>query len=183
MKEISLSSHYLLITWIDYCKKNSILHSKSSAYFRRWNIFTSVPGIVLSTLSGITSITLSFQNVSMYFSIAAGIGALTSTILFSINKLLRYPELQELHDVYGDNFEILHNEIQMQMSITSQEELIFRSRTEFLKYCKYKLDILIDKAPIIPENIEKNYNKDDALRGNIRNRYSIDLEKSIMDNV
>jgi len=178
MKQVSLSTHYLLITWIEYCKRHSFLHSKSSNYFRKWNILTSIPAIVLSTLSGITSITLSFQNVSIYFSIGAGLGTLLSTILFSVNKLLKYPELQELHDVYGDSFEILHNEIKMQMSIKNDDELMFRTRTEFMKYCKYKLDMLIDKAPSIPEALEKKFVQNEP-----RSKYSIDLEQSIIDNV
>jgi hypothetical protein len=159
------SSESLVCTWIKHCRDNASMHDMSRAYFRMYNMLTMIPAIFLASASGISMLGMQTimskgEDCSNHIAVVfLGACGLVSGTLISVNRFLRYPELQEHHDIYGDSFQILHNELELQHAISDSPESVFKSRIEFIKYCKHRMDILIDKAPAIPGAVRKKYNR------------------------
>jgi hypothetical protein len=64
------------------------------------------------------------------------------------------------HDMYADMYANLSNEIDMQLILDdSFDSKMFVNKREFIKYCKGRLDILVDKAPPIPKGIIRKYSE------------------------
>lgn len=172
------SGNYLLLAWLKYCRTNSCLHDMSRVYFKKYNMMTTIPAIVLASISGVSLLGIGAKKeCSADVDVAViclGVCGLLSGTLMSINRFLKYPELQEQHDLFCDNFEILHNDIQLHTSLQGTTEPMFRTNIEFMKYCKYKMDNLIDKAPPIPTSVSKKLAK--VGLDSYRSRSSMDVE-------
>jgi hypothetical protein len=154
------SSDNLVHNWITHCRDNSRMHDMSRAYFRMYNMLTTIPSIILASVSGVSMLGIATKDANCNNNTAViilGVCGLLSGTLMSINRFLRYPELQENHDIYGDSFQILYHEIELQHVISGTPDSVFKSRIEFMKHCKHRMDILIDKAPSIPGAIRTKF--------------------------
>ena len=150
----------ILDKWIVYSTDHAAQHTNAWMFYRRFNIFTAIPSMVLSGLSGISIIgfgphqSCSGSNVVYYVS---GIMGIVSGILIAINKFARVVELQELHSTYADQYEVLHNDIIAYNVMTYTEESVFKNKIEFVKWIKARLNTLIEKSPPIPNIIKTIY--------------------------
>jgi hypothetical protein len=72
---------------------------------------------------------------------------------------MNYPELQLQHDLYSDHFQMLHNDISLNIALNNTMDSVFKNSSEFAKHCKHNLDILIDKAPPITAGAKKKLAK------------------------
>ncbi len=146
---ISNPQNDLLESWQEYCKTQSKLHNKSRSYFRHWNYFVAIPAILLSTVAGTANVSTSRENNTInIYSLVFGLMSVSSAVLFSIHRYLRLSELQQEHDFYGDMYEMLALEIEMQKVLeTDEKSRCYKNLSEFMKNCKRQLDILIDKSP------------------------------------
>jgi hypothetical protein len=166
MEMLQRNSDELVKTWTKNCQDNSLMHDMARAYFKKYNMFTMIPAILLASISGVSLVGFASKthddnnnNINYFISIMFGVCSILSGSLISINRLLRYPELQEQHDIYSDSFEILHHEIDLQRVIMDTDDSVFKNRFEFMKYVKHRIDIIIDKAPPIPGTIRSKYDR------------------------
>jgi hypothetical protein len=175
----------LLKSWKIICKKKSIMHDLSYSYIKKYNILTMIPSIILSGFAGITMVSIGIQNsttdcdkesnlIKTILPIFFGICGVVSSSLIGINRFLQYPEIQQRHDIYSDEFEILHNDIYLQLSLDESNSM-YKTSAEFAKFCKARLDILIDKAPQIPPKVIEKYKK---MMSSEKENYSIRINKS-----
>jgi len=67
--------------------------------------------------------------------------------------------VQQQHDIYSDSYEIMYNDIALNMTLGKSSHRMFNNDSEFIKYLKYKMDQLIDRAPPITNYIRKKYEK------------------------
>ncbi len=160
----------LLEEWKIYCSLNSRMHNQSRGHFKSLNHGLMIPALILSSVTGIgaTSIgTLGVSNnnkceevVIDWPLVVIGTMGMISTCLLSVHRLLNAAELQREHDLYSDMFESLANEIDMQLILDDGEvSKMFTNKREFVKHCKSRMDILIDKAPPIPKAIVRKQSK------------------------
>jgi len=126
-----------------------------------------IPALILSSATGLgtigigtnTKTTVSSGGTTDWPLIALGTISIAATCLLSVHRLLNAAELQREHDLYSDMFASLANEIDMQY-ILDEGSKMFTNKQEFVKYCKSRLDVLMDKAPPIPKAIAgKHLNK------------------------
>jgi hypothetical protein len=153
----------LLEEWKVYASLNSIMHNASRGHFKSLNYGLMIPSVVLSSLTGVGTIGIASKEESgscgnALILLAFGAIGICSTCLLTVHRLMNVAELQKEHDLYSDMFESLANEIDMQLTLDeSIGSKMFTNKQEFAKYCKSRMDILIDKAPPIPKGILKKY--------------------------
>lgn len=164
----------LLKEWMEDCEKRCKCHSLSQTYYSILNLCLSIPAIGLSTVAGSGNIGVgsstsgTCNNSKSWLSILFGTLGLVSASLFTIHRSMAFPELQKAHGFYSCEFEKLALEIKMQLVLDKKTEYhTYKNIAEFMKECKKNMDILIDRAPIIPDNIVKKVaaqkDKDKAL--------------------
>lgn len=109
----------------------------------------------MSTTAGVVNIGFAkSSNDHVILNIICGIFALTSTMIFSINRFLRLPDLQREHDRYSDEFMKLAHEIRMQTALDPMEnDRAYRNIAEFTKEAKKRMDVLIENSPALPRSI------------------------------
>ena len=157
------STDQLLTVWNAYCISNSIMHNESRGHFKALNHGLMIPAIILSSATGIGTIgigTSSNTPCGMDWTLVAlGLIGIASTCLMSIHRLMNAAELQREHDLYSDMFASLANEIDMQFILDDSDGIskMFVNKREFIKYCKSRLDVLMDKAPPIPKSIANKH--------------------------
>lgn len=155
------SGSALLKQWREYCKMHSEMHDASRGHFKALNHGLMIPTIVLSSVTGIGTIGVgtndkNCEQTTNWVLISLGALGLISTCLLSVHRLLGCADLQREHDLYSDLYESLSHEIDMQLVLNdSGDSRMFVNTREFIKYCKSKMDVLIDKAPPIPKKIMK----------------------------
>jgi hypothetical protein len=143
----------LLQNWEKFCDEQSQMHSVSVSYFRFINYVIAIPAILLSTFSGAGSIGLASSCDTDSLSIALGFLVLISGAMFSIHRYMNIPELQQMHDFYGDEFYKLSNSIRLNLVLSTDESRSFKNIQEYAKFIKGQIDICVDKAPGIPRHV------------------------------
>lgn len=143
----------LLQNWEKFCDEQSQMHTVSVSYFRFINYVIAIPAILLSTFSGAGSIGLASSCDTDSLSIALGFLVLISGAMFSIHRYMNIPELQQMHDFYGDEFYKLSNSIRLNLVLSTDESRSFKNVQEYAKFIKGQIDICVDKAPGIPRHV------------------------------
>jgi len=149
----------LLENWEKFCDEQSQMHSVSVSYFRTINYLIAIPAILLSTFSGAGSIGLASSCNTDSLSIALGFLVLVSGAMFSIHRYMNIPELQQMHDFYGDEFYKLSNSIRLNLVLSTDDSRCFKNIQEYSKFIKGQIDICVDKAPGIPRHVMRKTKK------------------------
>jgi hypothetical protein len=141
----------LLHVWERFCEQQSKMHDTARAHYKFYNYMIAIPAILLTTISGAGSLGISSEHNDVALSYVMGSLSLTAGAMFSIHRYMNIPELQHLHDFYGDEFLKLRNNIRLHLVITDDEDnKTFSSLVEFSKHIKTILDNCIDKSPSLP---------------------------------
>jgi hypothetical protein len=154
----------LLFEWKEYSDVNSEMHEQSIGYFKFWNHGLMIPSMILGSVTGIGTIFIANngekkQGQIDWVLVGFGVIGIVSTLLVSIHRFMNVERLQSEHDFYSDMFGNVSNEIEMHLTLDQKDETkMFKNKEEFVKYCKYRMDVLIDKAPPIPEFIKSKSN-------------------------
>ena len=150
--------------WIAYCKRYNEMHNSSWEFMRKLNLYTSIPSLVFSSISGIGIIGLTPGNdscntplVNTIFLYIMGCMGIISGCLVAINRFAKLAESEESHSIYSFYFEILKNDIEFNYLILFTESAIYKNPIEYIKVVKSRLDSLIEKAPQIPRYIEHKF--------------------------
>lgn len=152
----------LLGQWRSYAAMHSVMHNEGRGHFKAISYCLMVPSIVLASTSALGTIGIATKEpdgaTRTWFLISMGIVSIASTCLLSVHRFMNVSEQQVQHGLYADLYESFANEVDMQQVLDDDPmSRMFVSKQEFLKYCKSRMDVLIDKAPPIPKSIlEKN---------------------------
>ena len=164
MSSTNKSIDQLLSEWRTYASVNSVMHDESRGHFKSLNYGLMIPSVVLSSATSLGAIGIGSKeqgsscSQNPWILIALGIVGIASTCLQSVHRLMNVAELQREHDLYSDLFASLANEIDMQLILDdAAESKMFTNKREFVKYCKGRLDVLMDKAPPIPKRILRKH--------------------------
>jgi hypothetical protein len=152
----------MLNHWGAYCNKRARIMNIQHTIFRHRNFYIAIPAIIISTISGSATISLSAQFEKLnILGILFGSMALVASAMFAVHRYLQLPELQREYDFYADEFEKLRLEIKLQLTLDKDDpgSSVYRNLPEFAKEAKRKLDILIDKGPAFFERVEKRVEK------------------------
>lgn len=153
-------SEAILSHWYDLARIKLFLHEKSHNKFRILMFAFSIPTIVLSTLAGFTSMSLSnFQMTEQQTNLAQiCIGAVNigCGILQTLSSLFKYAELNEKHK----SSMTLYNKLALNIEVELKLPRECRKPVEpFLKSCKQEFENLEEQSPLIPKDILKKFKK------------------------
>ena len=147
----------LLFEWKNYSDNNSEMHEKSIGYFKFWNHGLMIPSMIMGSVTGLGAIFIANKGENNdgrvdWVLVGFGVVGIVSTLLVSVHRFMNVERLQTEHDFYSDMFANISNEIEMHLTLDQKDDTkMFKNKEEFVKYCKYRMDVLIDKAPPIPQ--------------------------------
>lgn len=145
--------------WGELAEIYSYLHEQAHIKNNKRNLRFQIPSIIISTLSGFISMSLSSFALSQtdknYFSV--GIGALNIGvgIISTVLSILKYSELSQKHLQSSVAFKKLHIEIKTELGL---ERLTRKPISAFLKITKQQFETLVETSPIIDKEIKRKFN-------------------------
>jgi hypothetical protein len=123
-------------------------HTRSAVEFERRARFLGVLVVILSTAVG-TSI-FSGLGSSSTWRIVTGLLSLTAAVLSSVQALLKYPELVQLHRVAARKYGQLRRELEAQLSLEPGDQ---GKLAEFLDRFMNKWNDVQAQAPNLPQRL------------------------------
>jgi hypothetical protein len=145
--------------WGELAEIYSYLHEQSHIKNNKRNLRFQIPSIIIATLSGFISMSLSSFSISQTDKnyINVGIGALNifTGIISTILSILKYSELSQKHLTSSVAFKKLHIEIKTELGL---ERLTRKPISSFLKLTKQQFETLVETSPIIDKQIKNKFN-------------------------
>ncbi len=163
----------LVSEWADKAACYRWMHEKTEARYSRYNMWFTIPVIVLSTLTGTANFgvndLLPDQSMQKYSSAAIGGVSIIAGIITTIANFLRYAQGSEAHKVAGVSWGKFQRFISTELALHPNERMDAMS---FLKMGRVELDRLIEQSPTIPPAVIKLFehefrNKTDIKRPEI----------------
>jgi hypothetical protein len=163
----------LVSEWADKSACYRWMHEKTEAKYNGYNMWFTIPVIILSTLTGTANFgvndLLPDQNMRKYSSAAIGGVSIFAGIITTIANFLRYAQGSEAHKVAGVSWGKFQRFISTELALHPNERMDAMS---FLKMGRVELDRLIEQSPTIPPSVIKMFeyefrNKTDIKRPEI----------------
>jgi hypothetical protein len=152
----SVYTEDIMIEWCDIAKCYNWMHMRAHAKYSRYNMWFTIPSIVLSTISG----TASFAQGNMsgmareYAPMAIGTINISVGIINTIQQFFKVSQLQEAHRVSYIAWDKFARNIVIELSKNPSE------RTEasaFFKQSRNEYDRLMETSPVIPNNVIRDF--------------------------
>jgi hypothetical protein len=150
----------LLKKWYKESKAQSWKHLKASRHFAFMNNILGVPvvsGVAVAATASFGNIDTESKcsnNLVLQYIISTGLMILA--ILGALNTFLKYGETSERHTNAASRFKNYSNSIESELVLPRDERL---NGKIFVKQAQKRLGELIDMCPVIPQWIDKSYNK------------------------
>lgn len=141
----------LVSEWADKSACYRWMHEKTEAKYNAYNMYFTIPVIILSTLTGTANFGIdSFLPDPSYGKVASaaigGVSILTG-IITTVANFLRYAQESEAHRVAGVSWGKFQRFISTELALHPNERMDAMS---FLKMGRVELDRLIEQSPTIP---------------------------------
>jgi len=162
----------ILKHWAEVSEVYAFLHKQSHLKFHKLNLSFVVPQIILSTLTGFCSLSLTSFNLSEQdknvSQVAIGSVNILVGILGTLLSILKYTQLSEQHLTASQMFEKLYLDIEVELGLP---KLSRKAIEPFLRLCKQRFENLIETSPIIQKDIIKKFHRKASI--NIENLPSV----------
>jgi hypothetical protein len=144
----------LMAKWSDIATCYRWLHDRSEKHYKRYNIWMTIPVIILSTLTGTANFGidsfLSTEADRKYASIVIGGLSLVAGMLTTLANFFRYAQLMEAHRVAAISWGKFQRQVAIELSLHPNDRIFCM---DFLKMCRNELDRMIEQAPQIPDEV------------------------------
>jgi hypothetical protein len=131
------------------------LHSQAEQHFSRWNTALSIPVIVLSTISGASSIgTDSIFPEFPQASLIIGFVSIGVGVLNTVQSYFGFAARSEGHRIASITYGKLHRLLSIELSLPRAERT---HADQLLKSIRDAMDRLLETAPTIPPVIIARY--------------------------
>lgn len=151
----------LVAEWADKSACYRWMHEKTESMFSGYNMYFTIPVIVLSTLTGTANFAVeSFLPDPSYGKFAtAAIGGISivTGIISTVANFLRYAQSSEAHRVAGVSWGKFQRFISTELALHPNERMDAMS---FLKMGRIELDRLIEQSPTIPPKVIKLFEEE-----------------------
>jgi hypothetical protein len=168
----------LLASWADIAATYKWLHEESFRKYKKINNSFSIPIIVLSTIAGTLSVSISGYVPTQYVNYAqAAIGAMNifTGILTTLQSLFKYAQISESHNNVKVGWSKLNRNIQIELSISRESR---KDADSFIKICKSEYDRLIEQSPIVEKDVIKAFKEVYKEQEEIKKRKAKERAKS-----
>lgn len=148
----------ILIDWADKSMCFRWLHARSCAKYNYWNIWFTLPIIIISTTTGTANFSQD-KIASQYRDYAAmtiGFFNIVAAILTTVHKFFKVTELSESHRLSSISWDKFYRKIKVQLA---QDPDNREDPKNFILVCQNEYDNLIDSSPYIEQDIVKEFHK------------------------
>ncbi len=151
----------LVAEWADKSACYRWMHEKTESIYSGYNMYFTIPVIILSTLSGTANFAVdSFlpdPSYGKYATAAIGAISIITGIISTVANFLRYAQSSEAHRVAGVSWGKFQRFISTELALHPNERMDAMS---FLKMGRIELDRLIEQSPTIPQKVIKLFEKE-----------------------
>lgn len=148
----------LVAEWADKASCYQWMHQKTEVKFHRFNMYFTIPVIIMSTLTGTanfaTESIVETEQQKKYVTFGIGAVSLIAGIISTVANFLRYAQGSEAHRVAGISWGKFQRFISIELSLHPNERMDAMS---FLKMGRIELDRLIEQSPPIPPKIIEQF--------------------------
>ena len=149
----------LLKRWGEVSSSYRFLHDRAFRIFQLRNYCFTIPVIVLSTISGTASFSISSFPVDLQVYVPMVIGGINIFvgIVQTIAQFLRISELAESHRVASTAYGKFSRNIATELSLPPNNRTY--NGIDFVQMCRAEMDRLLEQSPIIPMNLLSDFDK------------------------
>jgi hypothetical protein len=149
----------LLKRWGEVSSSYRFLHDRAFRIFQLRNYCFTIPVIVLSTISGTASFSISSfpENYQVYVPMVIGGINICVGIVQTIAQFLRISELAESHRVASTAYGKFSRNIATELSLPPNNRTY--NGIDFVQMCRAEMDRLLEQSPIIPMNLLSDFDK------------------------
>ncbi len=135
------------------------LHTQCNLYFEYLNFYLTIPNVIISTLNGsfTMSLTSLFPDLDSQKAATTIIGLISifSAVLITMNQYVKSQQMMEAHRSAGLSYSKLHRMIMNELSLRRDQR---SNGLDFLKLVRQEIDRLENTAPSILPAIIKRFN-------------------------
>jgi|SRR3989338_4430381 len=142
----------ILKEWAEHANSFTILHDKSTRYYKMIDLFTSIPVIAIGVATG----SASFANIDPFYSMILGISILLSGLVTTIVKYMEIAKLREQHLRQSKDWSKFYRNIKLELQKPPRER---SHKKTFMDMMKKDYDKLYEEMPLIPSKFLKRYKK------------------------
>lgn len=180
----------LLKKWGEIAASYRLLHDEAFRDFQIKSYGLTIPVIILSTLSGTASFSISSFPTSLQVYVPMVIGGINIFvgIIQTITQFLRVNELTESNRVASIAYGKFSRNITTELSLPPKERTY--NGIDYVQMCRSEMDRLIEQSPNIPMNLLYNFDnnnkfiditKPDVLTVNQINEYKPSKEEKVVE--
>jgi hypothetical protein len=149
----------LLKRWGEVSSSYRFLHDRAFRIFQLRNYCFTIPVIVLSTISGTASFSISSFPLDYQVYVPMVIGGINILvgIVQTIAQFLRISELAESHRVASTAYGKFSRNIATELSLPPNNRTY--NGIDFVQMCRAEMDRLLEQSPIIPMNLLSDFDK------------------------
>jgi hypothetical protein len=149
----------LLKRWGEVSSSYRFLHDRAFRIFQLRNYCFTIPVIVLSTISGTASFSISSFPLDYQVYVPMVIGGINICvgIVQTIAQFLRISELAESHRVASTAYGKFSRNIATELSLPPNNRTY--NGIDFVQMCRAEMDRLLEQSPIIPMNLLSDFDK------------------------
>ena len=149
----------LLKKWGEIASSYRLLHDRAFREFQLKSYGLTIPVIILSTLSGTASFSISSFPISIQIFVPMIIGGINIFvgILQTITQFLRVSEQTESHRVASITYGKFARNITTELTLPPNNRSY--SGIDFVQMCRTEMDRMIEQSPIIPLHLLSEFDK------------------------
>lgn len=180
----------LLKKWGEIAASYRLLHDEAFRDYQIKSYGLTIPVIILSTLSGTASFSISSFPISLQVYVPMVIGGINILvgIIQTVTQFLRVNELTESNRVASIAYGKFSRNITTELSLPPKERTY--NGIDYVQMCRSEMDRLIEQSPNIPMNLLYNFDKNDkftditkpdVLTVNQINEYKLSKEEKVVE--
>lgn len=146
----------LLVNWAEKASGYAWMHNKSVAYYKKRNVYISVPASIFGYISGTTALLTDFNNQHYWVKGIVGVSALLAGLLSNFQQMFTYKELGEQHRISYLRFMSFFRDISSELSMSPENRA---APIDYITMKRLELDKMLEQSPIIPEYIIEVFNQ------------------------
>jgi hypothetical protein len=153
------STEELLVSWADIALCYTWIFDKSYRNYNNINYTFTIPIVILSTITGTLSMSLSSvvpESAFMTGQFVIGAVNIFIGILSTLQNFFRYAQQSELHLSATKDWAKLHRNIKIELSIERQYR---KPAEEFVRYARQEYERLLNTRPVIPSQILNDFKR------------------------
>jgi len=134
------------------------LHTQCNLYFENFNFYLTIPNIVISTVNGSITMSISslFPDSQKEATTIVGLVSLLSAILLTINQYVKSQQMAEAHHAAGLSYGKLHRTVMNELALRRDQRT---NGMIFLQHVRTEIDRLESTAPSILPYVIRSFNK------------------------